>query len=133
MTYIESKDLMKEVLDKMDVAEREFDRIHKGEDPFPEWKEYQAYLKPYHDEIKRIKILQVPLVDDYTLEPYPKYGDYFTMEEFKGNCECGGFIDYDGYGNLCIGDMMTDIEIWPSIIMGGADVSRFDGIVWYNK
>jgi hypothetical protein len=133
MTYAESKVLMEQAEAARDEAEKEFERIHKGENPFPEWNVFMAYMKPYYAEIKKIKIAQVPLVDDFILEPYPEYGDYFTMKQFKVTCECGGFIDYDGYGNLCIGDKMTNIEIWPSIIMGGVDVSKFDGVIWYNK
>lgn len=43
------------------------------------------------------------------------YGDVMTVDEFKDCCDCGGFIDYDGFGYLVKdGKMNDEIEICPS-------------------
>lgn len=62
------------------------------------------------------------------------YGDYFGIWEFIGMCNQGGFIDNDGFGNLCVGDKKTNLVILPSYVFhDNFDVSRFDGVIWYNK
>lgn len=40
------------------------------------------------------------MVKLFLLEEVSKYGDVMTMSSFIDCVKCGGFIDYDGYGQL---------------------------------
>jgi hypothetical protein len=62
----------------------------------------------------------------------PNYGDLMTLEDFKEACECGAFIDYDGYGNYAFEDKVSNIETRPSKFLKKRD-NRFTHIVWYNR
>lgn len=133
MTYAEAKANLENFKQMRDEAEKKFELDHKNDKEFPAWSVFRDYMRPFNNAVVEAYSAMIPLIDDYKTEPFDSIGDYFTMEEFKGNCECGGFIDYDGSGVLCIGDKQTDITIFPSAIMKGADVSKFDGVMWYNK
>lgn len=133
MTYEEVKHLYKEACDKYDEAEKEFDRIHKNDKEFPLYPVFKEYMKPYATEAKKYRVMMIS-IQPYTLSPLDDIGDYMTLEQFRENCEYGEFIDYDGFGYLCIGEQQTNIEIYPSdVIKANADVSKFDGVMWYNK
>ena len=66
----------------------------------------------------------------------PSYGDLMTVEEFKENCECGGFTDYDGFGHPARIETLKDGKaskqrIYPSernLIPNDAT-----HIVWFNR
>lgn len=50
---------------------------------------------------------------DHTIEGYT--GHLMTLGEWKENCDMGGFIDYDGHGDLVTADYkLTGEETWPS-------------------
>ena len=55
-----------------------------------------------------------------------------TVQEFRDNCECGGFIDYDGFGHpVCGGRVDRGVTILPSKVK---EIPRTAShIVWYNK
>lgn len=67
--------------------------------------------------------------------PIPDYGDLFTMEHWLECVKCTGFIDYDGFGDLSDGKMVSNIEVKPS------DVTKRNmkfpewatHVVWYNR
>ncbi len=102
----------------------------------PSFKEMQDFLRPYGEKIRTAKIEMIALIDpaNLELEDFPDYGDYFTLEEFRDNCECGGFIDNDGTGYFCIGQKMSQISSPPSLILDPrADLHIFDGVYWFNK
>jgi len=133
MTYEQAKAILEEAREARDKAEKEFDRIHKDDKEFPDYSVFRKYMKPFYQAVIKAYSDMIPLIDDYRLTPFDDIGDYITMKSFKATCEFGGFIDYDGSGYLCIGDKQTNIDIYPSAIMAGADVSKFDGVMWYNK
>lgn len=70
-----------------------------------------------------------------TFEPQPSYGDLMTVDEWKETVQSGGFIDYDGNGDLATGKFVSDIEIRPT------DITLFNislpmwatHVMWYNK
>lgn len=132
-TYEELKIDLKQAEEICNSKSKEFDEIHKNDKEFPNWKAYKEFMKPYTDIALSIICQMVPLNNEYRLKPLDDIGDYLKIDEFKENCYCGGFIDYDGFGVLCIGDQQTNIEIYPSMIMHGVDLSKFDGVMWYNK
>ena len=68
-------------------------------------------------------------------EPISESGDHMTIEEWLSGVECGGFIDYDGFGELATKDMVSDVIIYPSDVTEGERVidPQFTHIVWYNR
>ena len=67
------------------------------------------------------------------LEPIPEYGDFMPVEEFAECVECGGFMDYDGYGCYATSTQMTNITTHPSKIKKFGLDKRFAHVVWFNR
>ena len=63
----------------------------------------------------------------------PEYGDLMPLQEWINCCESGGFVDYDGHGNLATADKCSRIEISPSQRRVIKYPSWATHIVWYNK
>lgn len=63
-----------------------------------------------------------------TIEEYKK-----RMEDFISHCECGGFIDYDGFGRYSTEDKESNIEITPSDIKVNEYRKDFTHVMWYNR
>lgn len=63
----------------------------------------------------------------------PDYGDHMPLSEWLGSVECGGFIDYDGSGELATETHCSNVRISPSQV----DLFTFPKwathIVWYNR
>lgn len=59
-------------------------------------------------------------------------GDLMPLQEFLANCECGGFIDYDGFGHPIAGEMLDeDFQVTPSerkLIPAGTT-----HVLWFNR
>jgi hypothetical protein len=58
--------------------------------------------------------------------------DVYTVEEFRGACRSGGFMDYDGFGYPVKDNMINiTISVNPSQVhLIPEDATH---IVWYNK
>lgn len=56
-----------------------------------------------------------------------------TLEHFIECCECGGFIDYDGFGLYATETEVSDVEVEPSDITCGDIRREFTHVCWYNK
>lgn len=84
----------------------------------------------------------------FSTEVYLDSGDLMTITDFIDCCECGGFIDYDGFADeLVINDkivwsMTKDYNsfLYPSEVLEHREEllqleSQHEGlkIVWYNK
>lgn len=63
----------------------------------------------------------------------PDYGDHMTLEEFRENVECGGFIDYDGFGHLATATQESDVRIYPSDLKTMKIDVKYTHVVWYNR
>lgn len=62
--------------------------------------------------------------------------DIYPMNEWISCVECGGFIDYDGYGYLALKDKKSNIQIYPSQINDPFYIpllKEFTHVVWYNR
>lgn len=84
-------------------------------------------------------------------EIFDEIGDAMPISEFIEMCECGGFIDYDGFADeIIIGDKVVwsaydefKSYLYPSEVLGIEDNKEallelerlHEGvkIVWYNK
>lgn len=67
------------------------------------------------------------------------YGDLMTIEDWEDSCDCGLFIDYDGYGYFCCPevDMIENrLNIYPSMIgtlQYKANRIQWSHILWFNR
>ena len=62
----------------------------------------------------------------------PTFGDLFSLDDFIGNCECGGFLDSDGDGVYATSTRASDIHIYPSDVPDNVRTD-FSHVVWFNK
>lgn len=66
-------------------------------------------------------------------------GDLMTVEEWEEGCECGMFIDYDGYGHFCnpeTNQLEDDLEVYPSdrdTLRYKAQRVQWSHILWFNR
>lgn len=58
--------------------------------------------------------------------------DVYTVKEFNEFCECGAFIDYDGFGHP-VKDSLADysIDIFPSSLEDIPEDATH--IIWFNR
>ena len=86
-----------------------------------------------------------------TMKDYDGIGDFMTIESFIACCECGGFIDYDGFGYYATETQQSDKVVRPSFVTGrtkafNPDTEKFymkevkenidesfTHVVWYNR
>lgn len=93
------------------------------------------------------KIEELPHKDlisawEYATEKYEKhwidvehqgrYGYLMTIEDWKESCDQGGFIDYDGDGDILDDDVFLEDLRWVSP-SDRKRVTKGTHILWYNK
>jgi hypothetical protein len=68
-------------------------------------------------------------------EPISEEDCLIPLKEFVENCNCGAFIDYDGYGVYALKDKKSNAIICPSDTYndGKIETKHFTHVVWYNK
>lgn len=86
------------------------------------------------DEISEISF-KLKKMEKIEYTDIPKYGDLMTLEEFIDNVECGGFIDYDGWGKYATSDKMSNKTIRPSNVKSNRLLTNdeFTHVVWFNR
>ena len=69
------------------------------------------------------------------MEQLPDYGDLIPLDEFKGACDCGAFIDYDGFGHYATKHQMDgDYEVRPSNVVKGEVAPEWaTHVMWFNR
>jgi hypothetical protein len=97
-----------------------------------DFKQFEEWMKPTSLELSRIS-RELRMIKTPKFDFIPDYGDVMLLSEFVDNVKGGGFIDYDGFGKYCRGDMMSDIEIYPSDVKHNKIRTDFDKIVWFNR
>lgn len=97
---------------------------------------YEEFTKYMSDAYKSVALAS----RNYRLIQTPKFktekdtiGNKMLLKDFIENCECGGFIDYDGFGYYSKDGFASDIEIYPSDIDNNSIRKDFDEIIWYNR
>jgi len=87
-----------------------------------EWPQYLRLL--------RARVGEPLPTADYSYE-LADYGDLMTVAEFRGTVECGGFIDYDGYGSPVKDGKQAGVSIYPSLQhLIPTDATH---IMWFNR
>lgn len=56
-----------------------------------------------------------------------------TWDEFAQAVQAGGFIDYDGFGELATEDKVSNVVIYPSIVKDFKRPAWATHVSWYNK
>ena len=67
------------------------------------------------------------------MRPLDDDDEHMTMGDFVEACECGGFIDYDGFGYYATATEKTDLVVCPSDWRKCKIDDRWTHVVWYNK
>lgn len=122
-----------ELLKILEDCRNEYDEV-ESQLPFGlSWGEYKEVLDPFRKKISEAfrnyrKVKTPKFIGDV-----PDYGDVMLLVDFISNCECGGFIDYDGYGSYIKDGKETDIKIYTSDVKHNAVRDDFTEIVWYNR
>jgi hypothetical protein len=80
------------------------------------------------DFVKQIKLKQ-----PVNFEKIPDYGYKMTLKEFIEDVDYGTFVDYDGHGYYATETEMTDIVVFPSMIINKNIDERWSHVVWFNK
>jgi len=84
-------------------------------------------------EIMKKTELDIRMNKKPVLRESSNIGDIMTLKEFIVNVECGGFINYDGFGTYMKDGKESDIHINPSDVKTGNLRKDFDTIMWYNR
>ena len=67
-------------------------------------------------------------------ESIPEYGEHMTLQEYIDCVACGGFIDYDGFGELATETQISNIKTYPSDLDDEVQWPEWcTHIMWYNK
>jgi len=112
------------------VDKKEEDYTFIGD--LPPFEAYIEYLKPEQTiltQLSRIRRFIEP-VTVWSEIPDADHGDVYSIEEFIEMCECGGFIDYDGFGYYCVDGKCSDVMIKPSDVKYGMVRKEFDSVCW---
>lgn len=97
------------------------------------WWIYSSYFKPTNLWYRFLQWFHIHF-EEHTMESIPDYGDVYSMERFKEHCDCGAFINYDGFAHPILNGMMDgDVEIKPSQIRKGKYVKKYESVVWFNR
>lgn len=118
---------VKELGEKLIILEDEIDKA------FDESQTVEEYLScACHEHYRYFKRVY-KLYEEYELREIPDYGDHMTIEYFKECCDCGGFIDSDGFGVYATETQVSSIDVNPSDIETGLYRKDFTHVVWFNK
>jgi len=124
---------LEDITKAKEKLEKKIEKIKETWDYNKNFQEYENALDPYWYALLKLEQQEKLLIEDYTLEDIPFYGDVMSLEDFVQNVKSGGFIDYDGIGKYISGDKMTSIQINPSDVKANMYRKDFDKIVWFNK
>ena len=125
MNEVELKDEMNKLYILLERKERKWDHTKPYE-------EYQEYIRPEYKKINELG-RQLRMIKSYKLTELSDFGDVMSLEHFIDCVDCGGFIDYDGFGHYVKDGKESDVEIHPSDIKHNMVRKDFDTIIWFNR
>jgi len=129
-------DRLEQIEKEIEILENKVDEKNKiWDDKFRSklsWDEYQMYMFKEWKAIAKLD-RERRMIMPYKLSELPNYGDVMSLNDFIKCVKCGGFIDYDGFGNYVKDGKETDIVIQPSDVKYKAIRKDFDTIIWYNR
>jgi hypothetical protein len=74
-----------------------------------------------------------PELDDFHPETLVTYGTLFTVSDYLDMVECGGFIDYDGFGHPSSGTHEDPRHIIKPSDGATKIPPQATHICWYNR
>lgn len=98
---------------------------------FKDWEDHQEPESSALGKLGRER--RMIMSPEFSELPEPEFGHIMTLKDFIENVECGGFIDYDGYGNYVRDNKKSNINIYPSDIRHDSIRAGFDTIIWFNR
>ena len=124
------EEYQRQIDELVDKRDEKMNKINILEcDSFDDW---VSKMEPEQSKINQLS-RKKRLIEQPMFVKIPEYGDHMTLEHFISCCECGGFIDSDGYGEYATKDQMTGIFINPSDITQNDYRKDFTHVVWFNK
>jgi len=111
---------------------------NKLEKKFENWNykksydEYYEYVRPEQEKLVELS-RKLRLIRSYKLSELSDFGDVMLLKHFIECVDCGGFIDYDGFGYYVKDNQESDIEIYPSDVKHNMVRKDFDTIIWFNR
>jgi hypothetical protein len=128
---MDTKKRLQEIEKELEVVRKQIRQMELN-DPCGGWDEFCIYMKPVWNKQAKLdrekRMLITPEFSDLS-----DFGDVMSLDHFIECVKCGGFIDYDGFGNYVRDDKESNIEIYPSDIKHGAVRKDFDTIIWFNR
>lgn len=124
----EELDLEKE----LEIADDEYEKAFNECPSNLTFEEFHNYMSSFNRKCaeisRKLRMIKTPVFSELST-----FGDVMSIGEFISAVECGGFIDYDGYGLYVKDGMESDITIYPSDHKNGAIRKDFDTIIWFNR
>jgi len=121
-----------EIRDLYNDAAKKFGKAFNEAPENMDFIEFNKYMNKTGDVLSEIS-RELRLREEPTFSELDNTGDVMSLKDFIDFCECGGFIDHDGFGYYVRDGKMSDIKIFPSDIKHNKYRKDFDTIVWYNK
>lgn len=131
---------LQEIEKELEVVREEIRELEKTEppydpdDPAGSYEKYSEHMKPGWQKQRKLgrekRMLMTPEFRDREIEADD---DVMSLKHWLGCVACGGFIDYDGYGNYVRDGKISNIEIYPSDVKHNSVRKDFDTIIWYNR
>jgi len=114
-------------------ANKKFSKKLNSTNNYNSYEEYEKSLEPEASQLAKVS-RELRKIKPYKLtDSLHKHDDIMTVQDFIENCNCGGFIDYDGFGRYVKDGLESDIQVHPSDVEHGMLRDDFDHIVWYNR
>lgn len=123
---------IKNLKEKLEKAEKEYDEVFSKLPPNLDWDEFNTRLRPYDNKITKLN-RELTLIKTPNFTKIPNYGDRMTIKSFIQRVKNGVFINYDGFGKYVRDDKMSDIIIRPSDVLSKQIREDFDEIIWFNQ
>lgn len=125
-----------ETLEELDLEiekiEESYERKLNEFDFSKSFEEFTKFMQPETSILASLSRKR-RMITGYNLSDIPDYADVMSLQEFIDACNCGGFIDSDGFGHYVLDGKETDIDIFPSDIKHKCIRKEFDSVAWYNK
>jgi hypothetical protein len=124
---------IEELEEFLESKDEEFRGEFNHSNPQKSYDVYSRLREPYTSRLDILYREQRLIMPAVAQEDVEEDDDVMSLEEFIRCCECGGFIDYDGFGRYVKDGKTYNVEIYPSDVFHKSLRTDFDTIVWYNR
>ena len=121
-----------ELQKEIEKVENEIEKKFENWNYKKSYDEYFEYVRPEQEKLAELS-RKLRLIRSYKLSELSDFGDVMSLKHFIECVDCGGFIDYDGFGYYVKDNQESDIEIYPSDVKHNMVRKDFDTIIWFNR